>query len=1106
MKLKNYSSLITILAFIVFAACQRESSQKVVPLGTELPDKIDFNFHVRPILSDRCYKCHGPDEKVRKANLRFDIRERAFALLDSAENRYAIVPGDLKNSQLVRRISSTDPDFQMPPPESKLSLSNRDIEILKRWINQGAEWKDHWAFIPPKDMEIPLVRDGVHASRFNQKWPENQIDHFIMKRLDQEGLSPSAEASKEKLIRRLSFDLRGIPPSLEEIDEFLADHNAKAYENLVDRFLASSSYGERMALEWLDLARYADSHGYQDDLERSMWPWRDWVIKAFNENMPYDQFITWQLAGDLFPEPTYEQKLATGFNRNHKITQEVGVVDEEYRVEYVLDRVNTFSTSFLGLTVGCAQCHDHKFDPISQKEFYSLFSFFNSVPEEGRVEYGVEVAEPAIPIPDSTVTKYTNYIKNLVNSQEQKIDSYEKRRWENRVNLNDLSAETSEESEKIPSGLAAYYSMDYIENEEIQEESKRLRPAKVVSGVVPRPGKYSGGLEFTGENYLDLGRINDLDFRKPITVSCWLYSIENGARGVLLTPKETRGGRKPQFEIGVYDDGISFVLNRSTNPQSPDHAIELRTSHILPGNKWAHIALTYDGSSRAQGVKIYLDGEPQELVINKDNLGEAATISNSVLVGRRAFSGEGRLRLEKLGLIRTRIDELMIFNRNLKANEIQQLTRYNSLQNLLAKTNKNDHDARRLFYHQLHHSDPAYQVMTRWLSEYKFREMRTNTVILNPTMVMADMDTVRPTYVLERGRYSAPTKRVYPGTPKHVLPFPEEYPKNRLGLAQWLFDDQNPLTARVAVNRYWQMIFGRGLVTTPEDFGSQGDLPSHPDLLDWLALEFKPSGQGSSTEQGEHRGWNLKNLMKTMVMSATYRQSVEVDLGLSKRDPNNILLARGPQTRLQAELVRDHALAISGLLSEQVGGPSVKPYQPKGLWLQVATGNQPLKEYIQDHGQDLYRKSMYTFWKRSMPPPSMITFDASTREQCAVERQSTSTPMQALVLLNDPQFTEASRLIAQRMLAEEGITADERISLAFRLATSRHPNKKELRLLEDLLKDQKEVFEANPGSAESLLKVGEYGGVKPSLDIIELAAYTVVANAIMNLTETIRKA
>ena len=811
--------------------------------------------------------------------------------------------------------------------------------------------------------------------------------------------------------------------------------------------------------------------------------------------MTYDQFITWQLAGDLLPEPTYEQKLATGFNRNHKITQEVGVVDEEYRVEYVLDRVNTFSTSFLGLTVGCAQCHDHKFDPILQEEFYSLFSFFNSVPEKGRVEYGVEVAEPAIPIPDSIVAKQKDYIKQLVSSQEQQVANYEQTKWEEGPDLNNLSGGATQESGEIPAGLMTYYSLDYIENEEVQEESKKSKAAKVVNGLVPRPGKYSGGLEFTGENYLDLESVKNERLR-GFSVSLWLYSIESGARGVLLTPRQIKESQKPGFELGVYDNGIKFEMNTplDTGAKSPakERKITVQASEILPANKWVHIVLTYDGSARAGGVKVYLNGQAQELVVTKDNLGLAPIISNSFFVGRKSYIGEGFfLRLERSGLIRTRLDELMIFNRSLKAEEVQSLGRYNPLKDLLA--NKSDHEAKRLFFQKLHQTDPSYQQMTQWLSEYKFREMRTNTVVLNPTMIMADMDTLRPTYVLERGRYSAPTKRVYPGTPKHVLPFPEEYPKNRLGLAQWLFDDRNPLTARVAVNRYWQMIFGRGLVTTPEDFGSQGDLPSHPDLLDWLALEFKSSG------------WNLKNLIKTVVMSATYRQSVAVDPVLFKRDPNNILLARGPQVRLQAELVRDHALAISGLLSDYIGGPSVKPYQPKGLWLQVASGNQPLKQYIQDHGQDLYRKSMYTFWKRSLPPPSMITFDASTREQCAVERQSTSTPMQALVLLNDPQFTEASRLIAQRMLVKEGITADERISSAFRLATSRHPNKKELKLLTDLLQDQKEVFEADPDKAESLLKVGEYG-INANLELTELAAYTVVANAIMNLTETIRKA
>ncbi|TDI65876.1 MAG: DUF1553 domain-containing protein [Bacteroidetes bacterium] len=1070
-------STVFIVLMSVLLACKPSLPDDTTLAHQELPDKIDFNFHVRPILSDRCYKCHGPDEKARKAGLRFDQEEAAFAMLDSAEGTFAIVPGNLKKSQMVRRISSVDPDFQMPPPESNLSLSDREIEILKRWIDQGAEWKLHWAFIPPKKAELPKVS--------NPDWPHNPIDLFIQGRLKREGLGPSPEATNEKLIRRLSFDIRGIPPSLEEIDIFLADTSPGAYEKVVDGLLSSQSYGERMTLEWLDLARYADSHGYQDDLERSQWPWRDWVIRAFNQNMPYDQFVTWQLAGDLFPEASYEQKLATAFNRNHKITQEVGVVDEEYRVEYVLDRVNTFSTSFLGLTVGCAQCHDHKFDPISQKEFYSLFSFFNSVPEAGRVEYGVEVADPSIPLPDSIVEKYTNHIQSLVSAQQQEVASYERSRWEKGLELSDMNIQL-EGSGQIPSGLIAYYSLDYIENNEVQEELRTSKSAKVVNGLAPMPGKFSGGLEFTGQNYLDLGPIKELSFKRPVSISFWLYTIENGARGTLIAPKPYQDGRKPGFMLGTFDDGIRFEL---TSPSSDDtHKISVQTKHILPGNQWVNIVLTYDGSGKARGIKLYLNGVAKDLDITKDNLQGTTTTSTSILVG---FNSTDCFSCPK-GLIRSRMDELMIFNRGLDKNEVQSLAGYNPLKSLMTKPNKSDHDIKRLFYHQLHHSDPDYQMLTTWLSEYKVREMRTETVVLNPTMVMAEMDTIRPTYVLDRGKYSAPTERVYMSTPKHVLPFPNEYPKNRLGLAQWLFDDQNPLTARVAVNRYWQMIFGRGIVVTTEDFGSQGDLPSHPELLDWLALEFRSSG------------WDVKKLIKTMTMSATYRQSVAVGPQLSKRDPNNILLARGPQVRLQAELVRDHALSISGLLSDQIGGPSIKPYQPKGLWLQVASGNQPLKEYIQDHGQDLYRKSMYTFWKRSLPPPSMITFDASTREQCAVRRQSTSTPMQALVLLNDPQFTEASRLFAQRMLVEGGTMEEERIRFAFRLATSRHPNEKEVSLLADLLEFQKEIFKAAPERALRLLRIGEYP-LNTDLDITELAAYTVVANAILNLTETIRK-
>jgi len=1080
--------LVIVSLIITLYSCQSDTLTGTSSLGDQaaLPEIVDFNFHIKPILSDRCYKCHGPDENARKADLRFDIEGHAFAMLDSIEETFAIVPGDLEESQLVRRISSTDPDFQMPPPESKLSLSKREVELLKRWIDQGAEWKPHWAFISPTEKKLPTIYDP--------DWPQNPIDYFILNRLDREGLKPSPKATKEKLIRRLSFDLRGIPPSLQEIDAFLEDSAPDAYERVVDYYLAEEAYGERMTLEWLDLARYADTHGYQDDLERSQWPWRDWVIRSFNENMPYDQFIKWQLAGDLFPDATYEQKLATGFNRNHKITQEVGVVDEEYRVAYVLDRVNTFSTSFLGLTVGCAQCHDHKFDPISQKEFYSLFSFFNNVPEKGRVEYGVEVAEPSMPLPDSTIERYTNYIKELVTSQEQLISSYERSKWENNPELRDFPFETSNETTKIPAGLVTHYSLDYVENNEVEEELRGIRKAKVVNGLVPIPGKYSGALEFSGDNHIDLGPVRALDFSKPLTISLWLYSIENGAHGNLLGPKQIKKGGKAKFSLEVLNDGIMFNINSpiasAGKSSQKAKSLAVQTSNILPGNKWVNISLNYDGSGRASGVKLFMDGKAQELVVTEDDLYKAPSIPNAILLGSYPFTDD--IDSSPEGLMRTRVDELMIFNRSLTIDEIQRLTKYNPLLGLTLKSERSDHDNKRLFYHQLHHKDRGYQLLTKRLSEYRFRELRMSTVVLNPTMIMIDMDTVRPTYVLERGQYSTPGELVTQGTPQKVLPFADAYPKNRMGLAMWLFDNQNPLTARVAVNRYWQIIFGRGIVATPEDFGSQGDLPSHPELLDWLALEF----QGS--------GWNVKHLIKTMVTSATYKQSVNVEPELYVKDPDNVLLARGSQIRLQAELVRDHALTISGLLSNQLGGPSVKPYQPKGLWLQVASGNQPLKEYIQDHGEDLYRKSMYTFWKRSLPPPSMMTFDASTREQCEVRRQSTSTPMQALVLLNDPQFTEASRLIAYRMLSEGGADTEERIRFAFRLATSRHPGEKEIALLVNLLKDQQEVFTREPKKAESLLNIGEYQ-LEPNFDLTALAAYTVVANAILNLTESISK-
>ena len=1058
---------ISLILLVVTISCDRKSSDNNLA-DTRIPNKVDFNFHVRPILSDRCYACHGPDENTRKGNLRLDLEEAAFAALDSLGEHFAIVPGDLKNSKMVERISSTDPDMMMPPPESNLSLNSIEIEILKKWIAQGAEWKPHWSFQPPKKENPPIVSD--------ESWVKNPIDNFILRRLEQEGLSPSKEASKEKLIRRLSFDLRGLPPSLDEINAFVNNDDKAAYEELVDQYLSQKSYGERLAMEWLDIARYADSHGYQDDIERSMWPWRDWVIDAFNTNIPYDEFVTLQLAGDLFPDATYEQKLATGFNRNHKITQEVGVVDEEYRVTYVLDRVNTFSTAFLGLTIQCAQCHDHKYDPISQKEYYSLFSFFNSVPEKGRVDYGVEVANPSIPLPEEKIIPIKNYVRGLFTSQHEALIDYSEAQWNKGFDPDQLQYKPSTEG-LLPENLAAWYPLDYIEHSKTDEV---VQPAKaqVEKELIPVTGKFSGGMEFMGKNYATLTPSKYFDFSRPFSASFWIKSLDGGIRGPVLASQTADG--ENVFLIEVSNNKDLRVRWYDTKNKADLRIFSIKT---VPANKWSNIIVTHDGSLKSAGVKFYMNGQHLEVYEISDKIKTALPKPDMLLLGWNGNSG----------LTAGQLDEVMLFDRQLTSDEVKNLYLYDPIQALLAKSEKSDSEMKRLFYHQLAHNDRKFRELSARLVEYKIREGRTEDIVLKPTMVMADMQEARPTYVLNRGQYDDPGASPVPmETPRAIMSFGSEYSKNRLGLSKWLFDPQNPLAARVAVNRYWQMIFGRGLVATPEDFGSQGSLPSHPALLDWLAVDFQESG------------WDVKRLLKTMVMSATYRQTVSTNKKLQQQDPANILLARGPQGRLPAEMIRDHALSITGLMTSQVGGPSVKPYQPEGLWLEVASGNQSLRKYIQDHGGELYRRSLYTFWKRTMPPPSMTIFDAPSREECIVKRTATSTPMQALVLLNDPQFVEASRVMAIKMLDEGGEACEERIAFAFQLATSRKPKKSELKLLKDLFEEEKAYFESSPDEAKRLLSIGE---IQHNTNFLseELAAYTVVANTILNMTETILK-
>jgi len=750
-------------------ACNNKSKEGAIP------DKISYNFDVRPILSDKCYACHGPDANKRKAELRLDIQDSAYAPLKETKGAFALVPGKPEESEVFKRVSSTDPTYQMPIPESHLgALTEYEVGVIKKWIKQGAKYEKHWAFSTPVKPALPEVE--------NKKWVKNEIDYFILRKIEEKGLTTNEEADKERLLKRVSEDITGLPPSLQMMDDFLNDKTDNAYEKVVDRLLQNNAYGEKMAVHWLDIARYADSYGYQDDNIRTQWPWRDWLIHAFNENLSYDKFVTWQLAGDMLPDATKEQILATAFFRNHKYTEEGGVIPEEYRIEYLIDKTKTFGKGILGITIECAQCHDHKYDPFKQKDYYSLLAFFNNTKEVG-YEGDVSVSKPA---------------------------------------KNPLLKISDEDRHKL---------LNYI-------------------------------------NYSD-----------------------------------------------------------------------------------------------------------------KDTL----TVS-----------------------------------------------------------------------------------------------------------VMGERDTLRKTFVLNRGVYDQPTVEVRASAIPAVMKYDTvQYPRNRLGLAAWTVSKQNPLTARVFVNQLWQDLFGRGIVKTSGDFGMQGELPSHPELLDWLAVDFM-----------EH-GWDIKRLVKQIVMSSTYRQSAKASDEKIKVDPDNIYLSRGPRFRLPAEFVRDLVLSSSGLLVRTIGGPSVKPYQPKGLWEAATSGRGVLATYKQDHGDSLYRRGMYTFIKLTVPPPSMMMFDGSNRDQCEVKRTKTNTPLQALIMMNDPTVLEASRVLAQKLAAEQR-DATNKISRAFRLIVCRKATDNELKILNDYFNDQLQLFKEKKLDAQTTLKVGEYK-TNDKADVNITAALMKTISTIYNLEETITK-
>ena len=992
---------------------------------------VDFDRDIRPILSDNCFSCHGPDEKRRMANLRFDSKDGGVFRV--------VVAGDSAHSELYSRVSAGQKARRMPPAGN--ALTEKQIALIKEWIDAGAKWETHWSFVPPKRAPLPNVAQKT--------WIRNPIDSFILARLEQEHLKPYPEADKATLLRRVTFDLTGLPPTLAELDSFLADKSPTAYEKRVDELLARPRFGERMAMQWLDLARYADTHGYHIDSYREMWHWRDWLINAFNRNEPYDQFTVDQLAGDLIPNATTDQKLATGFNRNHMINFEGGAIPEEYQNEYVVDRVEATSNVFMGLTMGCARCHDHKYDPISQRDFYRFYAFFDTIPEQG-LDGKKGNAAPFMQLPDAKQGARLDELKASIAAREKVLDEKTVtallEKWDPRL------------TPAPRNGLLAHYPLDGS----LDDSSGNYRDGRFTMGEASyNPGIVNKEAEFDAQTQADFGTF---DVGDAFAISFWYRSGAKEAVDV--------------FEAGRFafqsDDAIPIGnLQRGAHLTFRAGNVEIVTERRLPTNTWYHIAVNCDG----KGPHLVVDGKAEPVEVHP----VAGNASKLALKTAKGFRGQ--------------LDELRIYNRLLSLDEIENLRNVEPASaslRIAEKKRSKDQETRLRDYFLTNAAAEPYR--SNWIELKGLRAEKENLDNIVPTsMVMEEMAKPRETAVLARGDYRNRGEVVTPGVPAMLPPLPKDAPLNRLSLAKWLVDPAHPLTARVAVNRYWQLYFGTGLVKTVEDFGSQGEPPSHPELLDWLATEFIRTG------------WDVKAMQKLIVTSAAYRQASRVTPELEERDPENRLIARGPRFRLPAEMVRDNALSIGGLLKERVGGPSVFPYQPKGLWEETAYGDVfSSQTYTPSHGDDLYRRGMYTFWKRTSGPPSLITFDAPDREKCVARRSVTNTPLQALVLLNDPVYLEASRALAHRILTEAPNDPGKRVIYAFRLATARTPRTQEIQVLRDLEEKELAVYRRDPAAARKLLSIGE-SAVDPKIDAGEFAAWMTVSSSILNLDETVTK-
>ncbi len=1047
---------------------------------------VDFQRQVRPILADNCFQCHGPDESTRQVRLRLDTEDGAFAERPGGR---PVVRGDAGASLLYQRITHANPRLRMPPAQANKTLNDEQIDILRRWIEEGASWDQHWAFEPIVRPDPPAVADA--------DWARTPLDRFVLARLESAGLAPAAEADRRTLARRAALDLTGLPPEPALLDAFLNDPSEDAYEKYVDRLLATEQWGEHRARYWLDAARYGDTHGIHIDNYREMYPYRDWVIRAFNRNMPFDEFTVEQVAGDLLPEPSLDQLVASGFQRNNITTNEGGVVPEEYEAIYAKDRAETIGSVFLGLTVGCATCHDHKFDPIRQSEFYAMTAFFRNTTQYV-MDGNVSDPPPILVVPEEAD-------RQLWYDLREEAADVEARMAHRAAAVDAAFVEwlATGEHQTLRSPLqdeAQWMRLDLdAAGDPIFEMDGQRHPVAIEGGAKIDTGPHGhAALRFEGESWAGLPPV-PLDTDTPFSIALWIHQPEEEGNYVVAGQYDADDGNRG-WSMNIGSRQLSFRMTGAPDPEGegrPAPSVAPSNLRRLPPGEWTHIVITHDGTGERAGMNVFRNGDVVEASGSEYFTRVIGSIRNGLPLelGRGRTRGRGgRDELEMRYFSGGGIADLRVFNRPLTVQEAKVVSLWSTLEEGRGKhpdaLDAAEREALRLYYLSVKDAQYRGLVARRQQIEREWREMRRRGGV---THVMNERtDSEAAAHVLDRGMYDQPLERVLAGTPAALPPMEESWPRNRLGLARWLVDDRNPLTNRVTVNRFWQQVFGTGLVTTSEDFGAQGEPPTHPALLDWLAVEFRESG------------WDVKQFFRTLVTSATYRQSVLATPEKLESDADNRLFSRGPRFRMDAEMVRDYALAASGLLVRRIGGPSVRPYQPAGVWSTVAMPQSNTRLYRQDEGDALYRRSLYTFWKRSAPPPSLEIFNAPTREHSVVRRERTNTPLQALVTMNDPQFVEAARYLAQRAMRQSDGQFDTGLDFVTLRLLARRFSDVERDIARQSFAGLIDAYRADAADAERLLHVGD-SLPDQTLPVAESAAWTMLVTQVMNLDEVLNK-